>query len=177
MKVELEAIEDVSELTAVRDSTGFKVADPGSWISYLKTHVAIDAKTGKLIGIVVTDRDTHDSEMGIFLADGVAFKVLIADGAYDTRNMFDLAAKKNAVPIIKIRKNVSTRPLGSPLRAKSMREVKKIGQVSWKEKYEYDKRWRIEHTFLQSSVHLAKELRPNDSTWHKREYDEFLLYG
>ncbi|MFA5558375.1 MAG: transposase [Methanofastidiosum sp.] len=66
MKVELEAIEDVSELTAVRDSTGFKMTDAGSWISYLKAHVAIDSKTGKLIGIVVTDRDTHDSEMGIF---------------------------------------------------------------------------------------------------------------
>lgn len=69
MKFELEVIEEVSELTVVSDSTGFKMTDAGSWINYLygknknylKAHAAIDAKTGKLIGIVVTDRDAHDS--------------------------------------------------------------------------------------------------------------------
>ena len=155
MKVELSSIEDVSELTVILDSTGFKMTDAGSWINYLygknknylKAHAAIDAKTGKLIGIVVTGRDTHDSEMGVFLVEGVAFKVLIADGAYDKRDMFNLVAKKNAVPIIKIRKNASTRSLGSPLRARSVREVKKIGQGMWKEKYEYGRRWRIESYF------------------------------
>ncbi len=61
MKFELEVIEDVSELTVVSDSTGFKMTDAGGWINYLKVHVAIDSKTWKLIEIVVTDRDAHDS--------------------------------------------------------------------------------------------------------------------
>lgn len=84
MKIELEAIEDVSELTVILDSTRFKMTDTDSWINYLygknknylKAHATIDAKTGKLIKIVVTDRDTHDSEMAIFLFGEILSKFL-----------------------------------------------------------------------------------------------------
>ena len=44
--------------------------------------------------------------------------------------MFNIVCKRNAVPIIKIRKNASTRSLGSTLRAKSVREVKKIRHIA-----------------------------------------------
>jgi len=35
MKVELETIEDVSELTVILDSTSFKMTDAGNWINYI----------------------------------------------------------------------------------------------------------------------------------------------
>ena len=44
-------------------------------------------------------------------------------------------------PIIKTRKNSSTKARGSPARAKMVREKKEIGYEGWKDKYKYGERW------------------------------------
>ena len=51
----------------------------------------------------------------------------IADGSYDSRDNFNYLAKKEIEPVIKTRKDASTKARGSPSRAKMVREMKEIG--------------------------------------------------
>jgi len=52
------------------DSTGIKVTNRGQWIrdkwnirkGYLKTHVAVNVKTKKILSMKVTDEQVHDSK-------------------------------------------------------------------------------------------------------------------
>jgi len=51
---------------------------------------------------------------------------------------------KGIEPVIKTRKNSSTKARGSPARARMVRE---IGYEGWRDKYGYGKRWIGEATF------------------------------
>ena len=52
------------------DSTGIKVTNRGQWMrdkwnirkGYLKTHVAVNVKTKKILSMKVTDEQVHDSK-------------------------------------------------------------------------------------------------------------------
>ena len=55
--------------------------------------------------------------------------------------------KERTEPIIKTRKNASTKARGSPARAEKVRERKEIGYEGWKDKYKYGNRWAAEIFF------------------------------
>lgn len=74
-------------------------------------------------------------------------KKLAADGAMDTKDIFNLLEKEKIQPVVKIRKNASTRARGSPTRAKCVRENKTLGYEDWSKKYIYGMRWHVEGTF------------------------------
>jgi len=65
----------------------------------------------------------------------------IADGSYDSKGNFNYLDSNGTEPIIKTRKDASTKARGSPARAKRVREKKEIGYEGWKDKYKYGKRW------------------------------------
>ena len=69
----------------------------------------------------------------------------IADGSYDSRKNFNYLNSNGIEPVIKTRKDASTRARGSPSRAKMVRERKEIGYEGWRDKYKYGKRWMKLH--------------------------------
>jgi len=74
-------------------------------------------------------------------------KKVLGDGAYDTRELFNLLKQKNIEAGIRVRKNASTRSRGSSYRAQCVRERKKLGEKKWKEKHKYGERWAVESYF------------------------------
>ena len=80
-------------------------------------------------------------------SNGKKIKAVYADGAYDSRENFNFLDKEEIEPIIRIRKNASTKARGSPARAEMVRERKEIGYEGWKDKYKYGKRWAVETFF------------------------------
>lgn len=144
------------------DSSGIKVTNRGEWMrevwkvhrGWIKVHIAVDVKTKEIVGIEVTDERVGDGKMFAPLIDqskqnlqGRKIVQVDADGAYDTRDAFNKLAENNITPAIKIRSNTSTRSRGSPLRANQAREYLKMGYKSWKNKYDYGKRWAVEGVF------------------------------
>jgi len=151
-----------NDIIVAIDSTGMKVSSRGEWIrhkwkvkkGWVKVHVAVDVKTKKLLALEITDERTGDGKMLQPLikqakrnSKGKKIRSVYADGAYDSRDNFNFLNEEGIEPIIKTRKNASTRARGSPARAEKVREVRKIGYERWKDKYRYGNRWAAETFF------------------------------
>lgn len=162
MDIELPLQEIGNDVIVALDSTGMKVSSRGEWIrhkwkvkkGWVKVHVAVDVKTKKLLALEITDERTGDGKMLKPLirqtkrnSNGKKIKAAYGDGAYDSRDNFNFLDKEEIEPIIKTRKNASTKAKGSSSRAKMVREMKEIGYEGWRDKYKYGQRWTTETFF------------------------------
>ena len=153
--------ESKNDFVIAIDSSGVKVANRGEWIrhkwrvrrGWIKVHVAVDVESKEVVSMEITDESIVDGKMLKPLIEKAEknrgkkpYKAL-ADGAYDSRENFNYLSGKGIEPVIKTRKNASTKAKGSPARAQKVREVREIGYEGWKEKYKYGKRWMNETAF------------------------------
>ncbi len=60
---------------------------------------------------------------------------------------FNYLAGNDIEPVIKTRKDASTKAKGSPSRAKMLREVRRLGYEGCRDKYRYGDRWMVETFF------------------------------
>jgi len=121
-KIALNLPQDYSDdMVVAVDSSGMKVTNRGEWMrekwkvrrGWIKVHIAVDVKRKKLVGLKITDERTGDNKVLPSLVDqaekrGKVNRV-IGDGAYDTRDNFNLLEERGIDPVIKVRKNASTR--------------------------------------------------------------------
>ena len=162
IKIDIPLQELNDDIIVALDSTGMKVSSRGEWIrhkwkvkeGWIKVHVAIDVKTKKLLALEITDERIGDGKMLQPLikqakknSNGKKIKAAYADGAYDSKDNFNFLYNERIEPIIKIRKNASTKARGSNARAEKVREMKEIGYEGWKDKYKYGNRWAAETFF------------------------------
>jgi len=144
------------------DSTGIKVTNRGEWMrekwkvhrGWIKVHLAVNVETKEIVAIEVTDERVSDGSKFNSLVDqaeenlsGRRIKKALGDGAFDRREIFDHLQQKGIQPVIKIRLNANTKARGSPARGKAVREMKGLGYQSWKQKYDYGRRWAAESVF------------------------------
>lgn len=172
------------------DSSGIKVTNRGEWLrekwkvhrGWLKVHIAVDIRTKKVVGIEVTDETVGDPRVFKELicqaeTKGKVEKVL-ADGAYDTREIFNILEENGIESGIKIRKNASTRAKGSPYRKNCVREVKTLGYEKWKEKHGYGKRWAVEGVFSSVKRIFGETVRAHGQRTAIQEVKrKFLIYN
>jgi hypothetical protein len=157
IKIENEGLPE--EIVLAVDSSGIKVTNSGDWIrkkwkvrkGWLKVHIAVDTKTKKLLALEITDESVGDNkkfkdllEQAEENASDSKIVSSLADGGYDTKELFNLLDEKEIKAGIKTRKNAITIAKGSPYRAKCIRELREIGYDAWKEKYQYGQRWASE---------------------------------
>ena len=172
------------------DSTGIKVTNRGEWVrekwkvhrGWLKVHIAVEVKTKKILGIEITDERVSDSKMFRNLISKAEKKAkiekVLADGAYDTRDNFNLLEKKGIEPGIKIRKNANPRARGSSYRKKCVRELKEIGYEKWKEQHDYGKRWAVEGVFSSVKRIFGESVRAHSHTSAIQEAKrKFIIYN
>jgi hypothetical protein len=105
------------------DSTGIKVTNRGQWMKdkwhlknnkkgYLKIHVSVNVKTKKILSMKVTDEHFHDSKALHGLVDEaiksdkkMTIGKLLANGAYDSNDIFGYLTDNGILSCIKVRKN------------------------------------------------------------------------
>ena len=123
---------------------------------WIKVHLAVDVKTKEIAAIEITDERVSDGSKFNSLIEqaeenlsGRKIKEALGDGAYDRRDIFSHLQQKGIQPVIKIRSNAITKAKGSPARTKAVRELKDLGYQSWKEKYNYGRRWAPNLSFQQ----------------------------
>jgi len=156
IKVELDPSVDPDEdVTIAVDSTGIKVSNRGEWIrqkwavkrGFIKVHLAVDVKTGKILSMEVTKEDVPDERMLVPLVEGAASRAnvtrAIGDGAYDSRAAFRYLDGKGIEPVIKVRKNASLRAMGCMPRKLVVAEQLKDYE-RWKRRRGYGNRARVE---------------------------------
>jgi Transposase DDE domain len=152
---------DESVVIAV-DSTGIKVTNRGEWMrekwrvhrGWIKVHLAVNVKTKEIVGIEVTDERVSDGSRFNSLIDqskenlsGRKIEVVLGDGAFDRKEIFDHLQQAGIQPVIKTRSNANTKARGSSARAKAVREIKNLGYSLWKQKYNYGRRCAVESVF------------------------------
>ena len=151
-------------ITIAVDSTGIKVTNRGEWIrekwnnngnnkrrGFIKIHIAVNVRTKKVLSMEVTKEDVYDGVMlkklvNNVVSENIDVKKVLADGAYDSKDNFSHMDKMKIEPIIRVRKNSSTKACVCIPRKmvviEQLRDMKR-----WKKKHEYGMRWIAESAF------------------------------
>mgnify|MGYP002397114877 CR=1 FL=1 len=171
-KKPLMKVEETDEpLTLVVDSSGLSTTRKGAYIEkmwrkqkrkFVKLHIAVDKKTKKIVEFRVTGSGTADTKKLPPMVKAALKKNRItkvyADTAYDSRGNFNLLDDLKIEPVIKVRKDSTTKAKGSPLRRREVILFKKLGYEGWKSLKDYGKRWLVEIVFSTFKRVLGEEL-------------------
>jgi len=140
------------------DASGIKVSNRGDWIrhkwkvkrGYLKIHIAVDTKSKKITSMNVTSEKVSDSKLLKKLVDETIQKAkvnkVLADGAYGSKKNFRYLTEKKIEPVIKVRKNTSSKAGGCIPRKLVAQEYLRNPEA-WKRNHGYGQRWMVESTF------------------------------
>jgi Tfp pilus assembly protein FimT len=161
-------------ITIAVDSTGIKVTNRGEWIrekwnnnddnnnnnndkkrrGFIKIHVAVNVRTKKILSMEVTKEDVYDGKMLKKLVDNVVVvsenndvKKILADGAYDSNDNFRYIDKMKIEPVIRVRKNSSTKARVCSMSRKMVVIEQLRDMKRWKKKHGYGMRWIAESAF------------------------------
>jgi len=128
--------------------------------------MAVEVGSGSIVGIQVTDEGARDApylpelvKQASRLLPGRIGKVL-ADGGYDTYDNFDYLVQRDIEPVIKTRRNASTRCRGhSFARPMAVRERNALGEDEWKRRHGYNMRWKAETMFSAVKRRVGESVR------------------
>jgi hypothetical protein len=152
---------DDKPITLIVDASGLTITKKGDYIEqkwirkkkeFIKLHIAVDAKSDKIISFRVTKGNVHDSkEFNSMIREASKeydIDKVYADKAHDNRRSFNLLDDLNIEPAINIRKNASTiKSKVCPLRAEEVVLIKKLGYDGWKQLKDTGRRWIAEIVF------------------------------
>ena len=135
----------------VVDSTGVKIYGEGEWKvrkhgaskrrRWIKVHLAIDADEKDAVGVEVTTEDWGDNEVFPSLIEQVDGRIgqIDGDGAYDSREAYEVAAAREATLVVPPRENAVDWEEGHP-RNDALAQIKATGMAAWKEATGYHRR-------------------------------------
>jgi hypothetical protein len=149
------SVDRTKDVTIAVDSTGIKVSNRGEWIrqkwavkrGFVKFHIAVDVKTGKMLSVEVTKEDVVDGRMLVPLVEQASSRArvtrVLGDGAYDSRAIFRYLHDRDVEPAIRVRKTSSLKAKGCMPRKLVVQEQLE-DYDRWKKRHGYGKRWRAE---------------------------------
>ena len=150
---------------------------------WLKIHIAVDEETKEIVSLEITDESVSDGDKFRDIVEesgrnsGMILKVH-GDGAYDTKDNFNILEEDEIESGIKTRKNATTGAKGSPYRAKCVRERNKLGYKAWADWNNYRKRWSVEGVFSAVKRIFGESVRANSTKGMMREAElKFLFYN
>ncbi len=163
--------DDDTPITLVVDASGLTLTKKGDYIEqrwirkrkeFVKLHIAVDAKSEKIVSFRVTKGKVHDSKKLVPMIKEVAEEYDIdkvyGDRAHDNRRSFNLLDDLNLEPAISIRKNASTKARGCPLRRNEVLLIRKVGYDVWKQLKDAGRRWIAEIVFSSIKRVLDEDL-------------------
>lgn len=158
-------------ITVIVDASGLTITKKGDYIEqkwirkkkeFIKLHIAVDAKSEKIVSFRVTKGNVHDSKKFSPMIREVSEESPIgkayADKAHDNRRSFNLLDNLNIEPAIQIRKNASTKAKGCPLRRDEVLLIRELGYERWKQLKDAGRRWIAEIVFSSLKRVLGEDL-------------------
>lgn len=133
---------------------------------FVKLHAAVDERTGAFVAAVATGGRKGDADWLPGLIEQASERLkgriveVLADGAYDTRDNFDMLKRRGITPMIRMRKNANMKRVGGtsawPL---AVQERNFLGEAYWRYVKRYGRRWSVEGSFSALKRTLGKSLR------------------
>ena len=178
-------------ITLIVDASGLTVSRKGHYIEqkwirkkkeFVKLHIAVDAKSKKVVSFRITKGTVHDAKKFCPLVREAAKKYdiekLHADKAHDNRRNFNLLDELDVEPAIEIRNNASTRSGGCQLRREEVLLIKKLGYEGWKRIKDAGRRWIAEIVFSSIKRVLGEDLLSRKFSTQKVEAGlKVMLYN
>lgn len=132
------------------DGSGLKVSNRGDWIrkqwnierGWVKVVIMGDTD-GNIVDIRVGNENLDENACGrgMMRNNHSCIDKFMGDGLHDVRSNFKLCNQFGIEPVIKIRKNASTKRHGCLPRQKEVLNYKKLGYKEWAKEKGYGKRW------------------------------------
>ncbi len=162
----------------VIDSTEFKTTIRGDSLDiwekkrkgWIKLHAFVDINHVNAQKIAITSAHKHNAQIFPLLVKGKEDQVF-ADKAYDSRKIFNLLDSKGTDAIIPLRKNLRTMTRGSPLRHRTAREIRKIGEEEWKRIHDYGRRWIVKIYFSGLKRVMGEVIKARRTDYMIKEVD------
>lgn len=148
----------------VVDSTGLKMYGEGEWKvrkhgeskrrRWIKVHLAIDAAVKDTVAVEVTTEDWADCEVFAGLIDQIEGDIeqIDGDGAYDTREAYDVSKQRDAKLIVPPRENAILWEEGHP-RNEALKHIEAKGLADWKKASGYHQR-----SLAENAMYRLKQL-------------------
>lgn len=164
LTVQIERRERSGPIYVVADSTGLKVFGEGEWKvrqhgagkrrTWLKVHLAVDAEVRDVIAVEVTTTAWTDGEMfgGLINQIEGSIEQIDADGAYDTREAYDIAAQHEARLVVPPRENAVPWEPTHP-RTHALADIAQKGEAPWKRDTGYHRR-----SLAENAMYRLKQL-------------------
>jgi IS5 family transposase len=163
--------DDNGTLMTVVDTSGHTLTKKGDYIEqrwirkrkeFVKLHIAVDAKSEKILRFRVTKRNIHDSKkldpMIKEVAEEYDIDKVYEDRSHDNRRSFNLLDDLKLEPAISIRKNASTIARGCPLRRDEVLHIRKQGYQGWRQLKDAVRRRIAEIVFTSITRVLGEDL-------------------
>lgn len=156
-------------LHIVIDSTGLKVYGEGEWKvrqhgvskrrTWIKVHLAVDAAILDIVGVEVTTPAWADSDVFEGLLDQIEGDIeqIDADGAYDTREVYGAASRRDARLVVPPRENAVPWEDGHP-RTEALAAIAEQGKEEWKKSTGYHQRSLAENAMYRLKQLLGDRL-------------------
>lgn len=157
----------------VVDSTGLKIYGEGEWKvrkhgasqrrRWIKVHLATDAQVKDTIAVEVTTEEWADCEVFAGLIDQIdgVIEQIDGDGAYDTREAYDVSKQRDAKLVVPPRENAVVWEDGHP-RNDALEQIEAKGLATWKNESGYHQRSLAENAMYRLKQlfgdHLASRL-------------------
>ncbi|MHA1821505.1 MAG: IS5 family transposase [Promethearchaeota archaeon] len=160
----LDTLKGMSDLVLAVDSSGLRVNKYSEWMrkkwginskthrDFIKVHLAVEVSTHVLVAVIVTDEKVGDSKeliplIEMCLSEGLKVKEVLADEAYDTKEIFGYLSKHNILATIRLRKGASSKSRTCLARGKEAWYIKVYGLDEWKKSRKYARRVAVEQVF------------------------------
>ncbi len=143
-----------------RPKQGDRVEDPAR-----ELHLAVDADTGEIVASDLTARRTHDCPQvpGLLKQIGTPVASVSADGAYDTKAVYEAAYERGAVRVlIPPGRNAQLSPNPSTAlkeRNRNIRSIRRLGRRQWHTHSGYSKRSLVENTVFRYKTLIGRSMR------------------
>jgi Transposase DDE domain len=184
-------LDDDKPITLIVDASGLTVTKKGDYIEekwirnkkeFIKLHIAVDAKSKKVVSFRVTKGNIHDSKKFSPIIREVSKEYdidkVFADKAHDNQRSFNLLDDLNIEPAINIRKNASIKTKGCPLRRDEVLLIRKLGYDGWKKLKDVGRRWIAEIVFSSIKRVLGENLLSKKYSTQKVEAGlKVMLYN
>lgn len=186
-----EDVEEEEPITLVVCASGLAVSKKGDYIEekwirkkkeFIKLHIAVDAKSNKVVSFRITKGNVHDTKkFGPLVkeaAENFDIDKAYADKAHDNRRNFNLLDNLNIEPAINIRSNASIKTKGCPLRRDEVLLIRKLGYDGWKKLKDAGRRWIAEIVFSSIKRVLGEDLLSKKFSTQKVEAGlKVMLYN
>lgn len=190
LELELPKIDLTKPVFVGNDGSGIKVSNRGEWMrqkwgtrrGWIKVDITMDVEEKKILAIDVSEEKSSEADLfGQHIDEltkkGVEIAKGCGDGAHDQRKLFNKFAEHKIEPVLKVRKNASTKARGSPARAREVRRYKELGYEEWARITKYGMRWATEGKFSSVKRKFGETVRSSKkANMLKEAKRKFILY-